>query len=323
MIGFRQIWEGDEMEFPGKSWRSAAPEDLGLDAAALQRAAADVFEIEKRYGFLVVKDGVIVHETYKRDASATNRIFSLTKGFGATLIGAAQQQGLLHADDLISDWLPVHHPEIMEGAQIRHVLSMTAGKEPVGSWWAYNSNEILNTLTGILWLASGKSPHAFYSEHIKAPVGFDFDWPHNERGWVQIGSQGPLPVIQATHHDIARLGHLWLNGGKWNDTQLLDPDFVKEALSPQFPKANGAYGYLWWLNSGQGTWRSTGGRSGEGRWFSDAPANLFLGLGARGKVLVVVPDHNLVVVTMGETPQEQSGNYLARIVNAVLSIFPG
>ena len=49
---------------------------------------------------------------------------------------------------------------------------------------------------------------------------------------------------------------------------------------------------------------------------------LLQSVGARGKVLVVVPDHNLVVVTMGETPQEQSGNYLARIVDAVLSIFP-
>jgi hypothetical protein len=38
--------------------------------------------------------------------------------------------------------------------------------------------------------------------------------------------------------------------------------------------------------------------------------NMFLGLGARGKVLVVLPDQKIVAVSMGETPQEQSNTYL-------------
>ncbi len=306
--------------YPDQAWVEGKPEDHDLDSALIEKAADDIFTIDKRYGVLVVKDGVVIHEKYKRDASATNEIFSVTKGFGATLLGIAQQQGFLSVNDKISDWLPVHHPEIAPDAEIRHVLNMTASREPAGSWWEYNSNFILNSLTGILWLASGRTPVAFYDEYLKRPLQLSFDWPANDKGWIQIGSQGPLPVIQANHRDIARLGLLWLNRGKWKDEQIMSADFVDEALTPPYPEANGAYGYLWWLNSDQGTWRTTGGNSGaDSRWFPFAKSNDFLALGARGKIMIVVPDHNLIMVSMGDTPQEQSGDYLEKMMRAVYS----
>jgi CubicO group peptidase (beta-lactamase class C family) len=311
------------MVFPGDNWAQAKPEDHGIEPVKLKQAEELIFSIEKRFGFLVIKDGFVIHERYRRSAAATNPIFSLTKGFGATLIGIAQSKGMLHVDDLVTDWLPVHHPDIAEGARIKHLLNMTASRAPVGSWWEYNSNFILNSLTGILWLASGMTPRDFYVKHLKQPVGFDFDWPANERGWIQIGSQGPLPVIRATHHDIARLGHLWLNQGNWNGKRIMDQAFVETALTPICSEANGAYGFLWWLNSNVGTWRTTGGVSGKGSWFPYMPNNVYLALGARGKIMIVIPDHNLIVVTMGDTDQEQSGNFLGKIMHAVDSILPG
>ena len=257
--------------FPDHKWAIDRPEAHGLDSGLVTKAADEIFAIPKRYGVLVVKDGVIVHEKYERDASATNRIFSITKGFGATLIGIAAQQGFLSVNDRICDWLLVFHPEISPDAEIRHILNMSASRQPAGSWWEYNSNFILNSLTGLLWLASGRTPVAFYNEFLKAPLHLNFDWPANEKGWIQIGSQGPLPVIEANHRDIARLGLLWLNRGAWQGEQLMSTGFVDEALTPPYPEANAAYGYLWWLNSDAGTWRTTGGRSGsDSRWFTFA-----------------------------------------------------
>ncbi len=311
--------------FPANDWQVSTPEAYGLDPEKVALASDEIFSIDKRYGVLVVKDGVVVYEKYKRDAQATNKIFSITKGFGATLIGIAQQHGFLNVNDRIDDWLPVHHPEITADAEIRHLLNMTASREPAGSWWEYNSNFILNSLTGIIWLASGRTPAAFYDEFLKQPLQLNFDWPCNDKGWIQIGSQGPMPVIESTHRDIARLGLLWLNKGNWNGQQVMAAEFVEEALTPTYPKANGAYGYLWWLNSEQGTWRTTGGKSGSGsssRWFDYAATNVFMALGARGKVMIVVPDHNLIMVSMGDTPQEQSGEYLEKMMRAVHSFLP-
>ncbi len=100
--------------------------------------------------------------------------------------------------------------------------------------------------------------------------------------------------------------------------------FVTGALSPPYPEANGAHGYLWWLNSDSGTWRTTGATSGsDSRWFDFMPSNVFMALGARGKVMVVLPDRNVIMVSMGDTPQEQSGNYLRKMMTAVNSFLPG
>jgi CubicO group peptidase (beta-lactamase class C family) len=281
-----------------------------------------VFEVERRHGFLVVKDGAIVHETYARDAAATTPIFSVTKSFAAALFGAARARGWVHESDRVADWLPVHHPDIAPDAELRHVLSMTAGTAPAGSRFAYNSSEILNSLPGVLWLATGRSPHALYEELLKRPLGLSFDWPSNARGWCQIGSQGPLPVIRATHRDIARLGLLWLRGGRFGDQQIVDADFVADSLRAPFRDANAAYGYLWWLNPATGTWRMPDGASGEGSWLRRAPANVYLAMGALGKLMYVVPDHDLVVVTLGNTGGSQSGPFVARIWDAIASFLP-
>ena len=308
--------------FPDPDWRVDAPETHGLSERALKAAAEVVFGVEKRYGFLVVHRGAIVHETYARDAAATCPIFSLTKSFAAALVGIAVTREELRLDDRVADWLPVHHADIAPGAEIRHVVTMTAGRDPAGSWFAYNSAEILNSLPGILWLASGLSPRDFYVERLKKPLGLGFDWPHNERGWCQIGSQGPLPVIRATHRDVARLGLLWLAGGRWKGETIVSPDFVTESLTPQFPDVNAAYGYLWWLNSDAGTWRMPTGPGRPGRFIPDAPANLYMAMGARGKLMYVVPDHDLVVVTMGDTDGPQSGPFVHRIWQAISTFLP-
>ena len=310
------------LRFPERDWIHESPEAHGLDPERLKLAAAEVFKVEKRYGFLVVKDGAIVHETYARDAAATNPIFSLTKSFAAALIGVARTRGFLGESDLVSEWLPVRHPDIAQGARISHLLSMTASRDPAGSWFAYNSAELLNSLPNILWLATGRTPHACYEEFLRGPLQLDFDWPHNARGWCQIGSQGPLPVIRATHRDVARLGLLWLARGRWGTEQLIAPDFVDASIRAPYPEANAAYGYLWWINNAQGTWRMPGGASGSGPWLRSAPSSVYLAMGARGKLLYVVPEHNVVVVTMGDTDGPQAGPFVDRIWNAIASCLP-
>ncbi|MBK7330284.1 MAG: hypothetical protein IPI85_14755 [Dehalococcoidia bacterium] len=116
----------------------------------------------------------------------------------------------------------------------------------------------------------------------------------------------PLPVLQATHRDLARLGLLWLRKGKWRQEQLLDESFVDAALEPPFPEANTAYGYLWWLNKGGGTWRDPKSppTARDGKRIPGAPENVYTAQGARGKLIMVIPDHDMVVVTLGETNDE-------------------
>jgi CubicO group peptidase (beta-lactamase class C family) len=288
--------------FPEGDWEVEPPAEHGLDAAALDRAAGAIAGVEERYGFLVVKNGVIVHETYYQgDATSQHKIYSLTKGFGAALTGIAATEGWLSVQDRVTDWLPYHTPDIAEGATVEHILSMTAAHDPVGETYEYTSGPVLNTLPNILWEAAGMSPRDFYQQCLAEPLGLTLHWPSTDRGWMQIGNRGPMPVLTATHRDIARLGWFWLNRGRWGDRQLIDEQFIAASLTPPFPAANNAYGYLWWLNTPGGAWKTAGNQTGDGAWFPGAPDDLFVGIGARGKLLYVLPSENMVVVSMGET----------------------
>ncbi len=288
--------------YPGADWDVDRPDSHGLDAASLDRAAREIATVEERYGFLVIKDGVVVHETYYHgDAASQWQVFSITKAFGAALTGIAATRGWLSVKDRVTDWLPYHAPEIADGATIEHILSMTAAHDPVGETYEYTSGPVLNTLPNILWEASGMPPRDFYQHCLAEPLGLTLTWPSTDRGWMQIGNRGPMPVLTATHRDVARIGWLWLNGGRWGDQQLVDTEFVSASVTPPFPAANNAYGYLWWLNKPDGTWKTAGGETGQGAWFPDAPEDMFVGIGARGKLMFVLPSENMVVVSMGET----------------------
>jgi CubicO group peptidase (beta-lactamase class C family) len=288
-------------------WPVRSPESAGLDPAKLRIATEAVRRIEQRYGFLIVKDGAIVHEAYFEGSAETrHKVFSMTKGFGASLVGIAQTKGLLSVRDKVFDWLPIHHPDIKAGATIEHILAMTAAGNPDLNSYQYTSGPILNSLPNILWLASGRSPAQFYEEELAAPLGLTMTWPRTAKGWMQIGNRGPMPVLEATHRDCARLGQLWLDKGVWNGTRLIDEAFVDAALRPPFPEANMAYGYLWWLNKAGGIWRDPlpAANPREGKRVARAPENFYSAQGARGKLMFVIPDQRMIVVTLGETVGE-------------------
>ena len=82
---------------------------------------------------------------------------------------------------------------------------------------------------------------------------------------------------------MAKLGQLYLNGGRWNGEQIVPEDYVRAATTYQSagdPTGGGAaYGYQWWV-----TWTYAG-----------YPAYFALGYGSQH--VFVVPDLDLVVVT--------------------------
>ncbi|MDC0987340.1 hypothetical protein OAS67_08765 [Alphaproteobacteria bacterium] len=79
-------------------------------------------------------------------------------------------------------------------------------------------------------------------------------------------------------------------------------------LDANLSKANNAYGYLWCLNTGGSLWRDSANPPGvfTGKLLPKAPDNVFMALGARGKLMMVLPGHDMVVVSLGETQGTQA-----------------
>jgi hypothetical protein len=147
-------------------WTSAPAEAHGLSSAALATAAELVAEAApQRHCFLVIKDGVIVHERYYGDSNASSKYESdsLGKQGTALLLTLAATKGLIDLDT------PLAHYGVEAGAgtwppnwfakvTARHLLSQTGGcvtggnsgipgypqcYSPPGTNWTYDSEDFI------------------------------------------------------------------------------------------------------------------------------------------------------------------------------------
>jgi len=93
----------------------------GLDEF-LEKSAANAL--------LVIKDGRIVHETYRNGSDQTTRFisFSMAKSYVSTLIGLALSEGKIKSvDDKVIDYLPEMKDSGYADASIRDLLRMRSG----------------------------------------------------------------------------------------------------------------------------------------------------------------------------------------------------
>jgi CubicO group peptidase (beta-lactamase class C family) len=122
----------------------------------------------------------------------------------------------------------------------------------------------------------GESVAEFAGRELFAPLGIvDYAWPSDPDGY-STGSDR----LQLTAHDLGALGQLWLDGGRLNGQELLDPPYFEQMAQAQVgggPPEMVPYGFLLWI-----------------------PEGMLLAAGWAGQHLLVVPAAGAVVVTTGD-----------------------
>ncbi len=224
-----------------------------------------------------------------------------------TLIGIALERGdLASLEQTIGELIPERIPDDADPAvgqiTIRSLLTMTSGldwnyqtdyerleasddpltltlSQPVvaeqGEVYVYNSGGS-HVLGVILEAATGQQLEDYADAVLFGPLGIQRSrWRETPQGDA-IGGYG----LYLTPRDMARLGLLYLQGGRWEGERLLAADYVAEATSYQSdgdPTGGTAYGYQWWVTE----------VSGHAAFFA---------LGFGGQYIYVVPDLELIVV---------------------------
>lgn len=97
--------------------------------------------------------------------------------------------------------------------------------------------DIINNITGSLEKYAHKALFSKLGIH-------DYHWQMTPTGIPMTG--GGLGLRS---RDLLKLGQLYLNNGKWNNSQIITTEFVKNSTSPhaEVGMYNYEYGYLWWL----------------------------------------------------------------------------
>ena len=165
---------------------------------------------------------------------------------------------------------------------IRYVLERPIVAAP-GKEFAYNSGLSI-TLGQILFKASGLRADKFAERHLFEPLGIsDFYWVKFPDEIVQTGGG-----LYLRPRDMAKLGQLFLSGGRWQDKQIVSPQWLVESTKPHVPAAQipdaahaSGYGYQWWLGSFPTADRVVTSYSAQGRG---------------GQFICIFPDQQLVAV---------------------------
>jgi len=315
-----------DLYFPpsnSSSWEKTNPESLGWNLNNLQELKENLDQNGTR-AFLILVNGRIVVKEYFGKRLVGNLDFdqnsqwywaSAGKVLTATLAGLAQKDGFLDINHPSSRYLGTGWtslaPEKEAQIKIIHQLTMTTGLDDrvsnsddyspgnlrfladAGARWAYH-NAPYTLLDQVIAEATGRPFEQYFREKIASKIGMS-------GSWQRLGFNH---VYFSDARSMARFGLLVLANGVWNGNAVLeDQDFMKNMISPS-QNLNQSYGYLWWLN-GQASFMLPGLQvQFPGKWAPEAPDDMVCGLGKNGQYLCVVPSMNLVLVRMGENPDQ-------------------
>ena len=302
-----------------------------VDSLALYELLSNI--ISQDYGrlesLLVMKDSLLVLEEYfyGYDKSQVHNIHSCTKSIASLVLGIVME----HHEDVelalpLFDFFPEYNSLAINGKELislKHLLCMTTGfpvddtqewvdlddqllnilsrplAEVPGEVYQYNNNNSI-LLGGVLQSITGEPADQLVEKYLFGPMGIsNYQWAY-VNGLPQCHSD-----LQMLPRDMAKIGQLVLNNGKWGDHQLVPKAWIKKSTRPHLAESDYFdYGYHWWLRSASNKawWDKPETRSNEEH-------EIVIALGFGGQYIVIVRDLNLVVVT---TSSDYADGHMAR-----------
>lgn len=306
--------------WPTSEWRSSTPEEQGMDSEVLAGMFQQIEDDQLNlHSLLIVRNGYIVTEAYfaPYTQDRVHNIASVTKSVISSLVGIAIQRGeIKNVDQTLVSFFPdkniANLDELKKSITLKNLLSLTAGlecndspfsggvsmeqssdwvqfmldapmAEQPGTKFNYCGGAV-HLLSAIIQKTTGMSSREYANKYLFEPLGIpavaDNRWQSDPQG-VTIGPYGLL----LTPRDMAKIGYLYLQNGKWDGQQLLDKNWVKAASTSYITKDNGfGYGYLWTVDPAQES---------------------FSALGLAGQEIYVIPSKSLVVVFTAVLPSTQ------------------
>ena len=267
----------------------------------------------KTKSFLVIKNDSILFEKYYDGHKQTDisNSFSVAKSIVTSMMGKAIMEGKIKSlDQPVSDFFEEYKNGLASELTVGDLASMSSGmkwnekyysvinitsesyftddlrsvilgqeiENKPGKGFRYSSGDT-QLLAMIIEKATGTSLSNYLSQKFWDPMGAEnlALWQIDSK---ESGMEKAYCCIAATARDFARFGKLYIDKGKWGDTEILDSSFVELSLNPVFDDSP-FYGYGWWLYEYEGK-------------------KVFTMNGHRGQFVISFPDENIIIVRQGD-----------------------
>lgn len=295
------------------------PENEGVSSKVLLEMYEQIKKLELPVDALIMmRNGKVVTEGYWHPYSKemNHIIYSVSKSITALAIGFLIDEGKLHLDDKFVSFFPelVTGPlhEYSASRTIENLLSMRDGlagdpnntidrgycdwlKSYVnatpwvkpGTLFGYSSAGTIG-LCAVVEKVSGMRMMEYLEPRLFKPLGIENIYCEEHMG-TETGSRG----IHCKAQDLAKIGQMMLDGGKYNGQQVV-PEFWVKACTTMHSEVGSfsgptdgvhGYGYQWWQ------WR-------DGGWGCK---------GVGGQYIAFWPDTNVVLVTLANM-EDQAGS---------------
>ena len=296
-------------------WDISNPTAEGFDDARFRLAVSSWFDEDKyitAIGLVVVRNNKLVAEAYARDVNdrtQKRQIQSIAKCITSLVFGIARDMGYFNnLDQRLYDIVPEAFDADARKRTItlRHLLTMNSGlsfnnKDFADELFMDNQKNVMahilakplfaspgqiydyrdcdpQLLSGAVHRQSGMTLDEIAASRLFGRMGIsDYYWERNADG----DSWAPSALFMRAR-DLAKIGQLVLDGGRWNNEQLISRDWITQSTSIQSnPNPNQAdssgftFGYYWRLQPMR----------------TAIEAN-----GAGGQQISIIPQKNLVIV---------------------------
>lgn len=276
-----------------------SPESVGISSVDVENCIkALMHDRTEMHGFMAARHGKVFTECWWKPygPNLVHSNHSLGKSYTATAIGILYTKGILKLEERIIDifadevkkWnVPIY--ENLEKLTVKDVLKMSNGmernpmlddnwvenflKQPIvytpGTHFMYNTSGAC-LLGAIVQKKSGVTLHEYLNENLFKKIGINGD------DFVMLSFKDGYNAEPGTFsktEDNLRLAMFYLNYGNWNGEQIVDEDWMRDALSIQIDTAENVggeldcrvgYGYQLWACSMPGVFRFDGGQGQYG-----------------------------------------------------------
>jgi CubicO group peptidase (beta-lactamase class C family) len=144
-----------------------------------------------------------------------------------------------------SDPKNAEHAMELAPDRVRFVLEQPMEREP-GEIWHYSGGATA-LLGALLVRGTGQTLGAFAREALFAPLGIEaMEWVQGPRG-----DDVPASGLRLRPRDLARVGQLVLQGGRWQGRALVPAAWLERSMTPRIGVGEGriGYGYHWYLSA--------------------------------------------------------------------------
>lgn len=275
---------------------------------------------------IIQNDEIVTEEYWGKHSKATNARYiqedtqfhgaSVRKSYIGFAVAYAVHHGYIASiDDSVIKYLPFFESENLDGITLKHLLTHTHGLKTFegeiqrefspGQSWAYRGTGI-DMLIQIVKNTTGKTVAEIVSEQVFQPLKFkETGWygelnhklvevirELNDPSWYTSKStDGDKMNLYVSARELAKWGYLHLKKGYIDGEQVVSNNIIDLATSLQSPKSIDSdlpqNGFLWFVKDLPAKKSEIG---------MLVPKGSYQILGYTGVTLLVIPQHNIVVV---------------------------